>query len=154
LKNYVEPEYYLTGMTPANAYNWPSYPERTIAKDTSRVICPDNKTFMAMKLEAFDLSDKGYDIPFFRRQMAILSKVQAKPEIALDKILDEFSKEQIEVIYPALSQIMVQILSEELELMGYLKIRNGKASVTRKGVTKLRDFQKKLTAAEREALKL
>ncbi len=27
---------------------------------------------MTMKIEAFDLSEKGYDVPYFRRQMAIL----------------------------------------------------------------------------------
>ena len=109
---------------------------------------------MAMKIEAFDLSDKGDATPYFRRQMSILSKVLPKPGIKTDKILNEFSKEQIGGIYPALSQIMVEALSEELELMGYLEIKNGKASVTKKGETKLEDFKATLTAEEREALRI
>ncbi|MGD0918397.1 MAG: hypothetical protein ABSB22_18255 [Thermodesulfobacteriota bacterium] len=150
LKDFVEPEYYLSGMTPQNAYKWPPHGVRDIAKDTSKVVCLDNKTFMTMQIEAFDISDKGFDVPFFRRQMAIITKVLPKPGIELDKILGEFSKEQIEGIYPALSQIMIQILAEELDLMGYLKIQDGKVSATKKGEAKLKDFQKKLTAEERE----
>jgi hypothetical protein len=41
-----------------------------------------------------------------------------------------------------------------LELMDYLEIEDGKASVTKKGEKKLKDFKATLTAEEREALKL
>ena len=109
---------------------------------------------MAMKIEAFDLSDKGDAVPYFRRQMSILSKVLPKQGIQVDKILNEFSKEQIEGIYPALSQIMVQVLSEELEVMDYLEIKEGKASVTKKGEAKLESFKKSLSVEEREALNM
>ena len=83
-----------------------------------------------------------------------MGKVLPKEGIAVDKILNEFSKEQIEKIYPALSQIMVQILVEELEIMGYLKIKNGKVFVTKKGEAKLKDFKASLSAEEREALRI
>jgi hypothetical protein len=107
-----------------------------------------------MKLEAFDLSDTGQTTPYFRRQMTILSKVLRKSGIEADKILNEFSKEQIEGIYPALSQIMVQALVEELEVMDYLKIQNARASVTEKGKAKLEDFKASLPAEDREALQI
>lgn len=51
-----------------------------------------------------------------------------------------------------LSQIMVQALVEELEVMDYLEIQNGKASVTKKGKAKLEDFKASLSAEEGEAL--
>jgi hypothetical protein len=38
--------------------------------------------------------------------------------------------------------------------MGYLEIKDGSASVTKKGETKLEAFKKSLSAEEREALKL
>jgi hypothetical protein len=84
--------------------------------------------------------------------MVILQKILNKPGMKIDKILGEFSKEQIEGIYPALSQIMVQALVEELELMSYLQIRDGKAAVTNKGKTKLEDFRAGLSKEERQAL--
>ena len=83
-----------------------------------------------------------------------MSKVLPKQGIEADKILNEFSKEQIEGIYPALSQIIVQAFIEELEIMGYLEIKNGKASVTKKGEAKLKDFKASLSAEEREALRI
>jgi len=153
LKTYVEPQYHMANLVAPNAFKWPPHPERTVAKDIM-VICPDIRTSVLLKLEAFDLSDKGYDVPYFRREMAILKKVLPKPGIKVDKILNEFSKEENEGIYPALSQIMLQTLVEELEVMDYLEIQNGKATVTKKGEAKLEDFKASLSAEEREALKL
>ena len=86
--------------------------------------------------------------------MSILKKVLPKPGIKVDKILNEFSKEEIEGIYPALGPVMVQALVEELELMDYLEIQNGKATVTKKGEAKLEDFKASLSAEEIEALGL
>ncbi len=153
LKTIVEPPHHLAHLQPPEAFRWPPHPERTIAKDIM-VICPDTRSSMVMKIEAFDLSDKGYDTPYFRRQMVILSKVLSKPGINVDKILNEFSKQQIEEIYPSLSTVLIQALIEELQLMDYLEIKNGKASVTRKGQRKLEDFNTSLSAEERKALEL
>lgn len=153
LETIVEPPYHMARLTPQEAFNWPPQKERRVGR-TPTVICGDTRTSMVMRLEAFDLSDKGDATPYFRRQMCILSKVSLKPGIEADKILYEFSKEQIEGIYPALSPIMVQILSEELELMGYLEIKSGKAFITQKGEAKLNNFISSLTTEEREALQL
>ncbi len=109
---------------------------------------------MAMKIEAFDLSDKGDATPYFRRQMSILNKVLPKQGIEVDKILGEFSKDEIEIPYPALSQIMIEALSEELELMDYLEIQDGKASVPKKGEAKLEAFKNSLSPEGRQALNM
>jgi hypothetical protein len=107
-----------------------------------------------MKIEAFDLADKGDSITYFRRQMSILNKALAKPGIRLDKILDEFTREQIEEIYPALSPILVQILTEELALMDYVTMESTKVKVTKKGEAKLGEFKESLSPEEHEALKM
>jgi uncharacterized repeat protein (TIGR04076 family) len=153
LKTIVEPEYHMRNLEPLDAFKWPPHEERTVAQAVMAV-CGDKRTAMTMKIEAFDLSDKGDAVPYFRRQMMILHKVLARPGIKADKILNEFSREENEVIYPALSPIMVQALSEELELMGYLEIKDGKATVTKKGEKKLDGFKTGLSAEEREALKI
>jgi ribosomal protein S19E (S16A) len=49
---------------------------------------------------------------------------------------------------------MVDCLNEELEIMGYLEIKDGKASVTDKGQKKLEGFKAGLSAQDREALKV
>ncbi len=153
LKTIVPPPYDMANLTPPNAFVWPPHGERTVAKDVT-VICPDTRTSMLMKLEAFDLADKGHALPYFRRMMTILSKVMKNQGIKTDKIIDEFSKEQREGIYPALSYQLMGPLTEELNLMNYLNIEDGKASVTEKGAAKLESFKSTLSAEEREALKL
>jgi uncharacterized repeat protein (TIGR04076 family) len=153
LKTIVEPPSHLAHLQPPDAFKWPPHGERTIAKDIM-VTCPDTRSSMVMKVEAFDLADKGYDIPYFRRQMSILSKVSQKPGINVDKILNEFSKKQIEEIYPPLAPMLVQCLVEELELMAFLEIQNGKASITKKGQKKLEEFKASIPAEERKLLEL
>ena len=86
--------------------------------------------------------------------MCILDRVLPKSEIAVEDIINEFTKEEIEDIYPALSQMLINCLVEDLELMGYLTIEDGKATVTQKGKTKLENFKATLTAEEREALNI
>ncbi len=154
LKSAVEPPRHIAALKPMNAFDWPPAGERTVFLDRSIVICGDTRTSLIMKVEAFDLADKGDSVTYFRREMSILHKVQAKPGIRVERILGEFSKAQIEEIYPALSPIMIQILSEELELMGYIKISKGKATVTPKGEKKLKAFKKSLTGEERLALRM
>jgi uncharacterized repeat protein (TIGR04076 family) len=154
LETAVEAQYHAANQFPPNANKWPPHPERTVCKETSTVVCPDPRTLMVMKMEAFDLSDKGYDVPYFRREMVILDRVLKKEGIPTSSILGEFSKKEIEDIYPALSQIMVDCLIEELELMGYLKIKGGKASVHVKGRKKLESFKSGLPSEARKALKV
>jgi uncharacterized repeat protein (TIGR04076 family) len=150
----VEPRDSIASLQPLHAFEWPPCRERIIGLDTSIVTCGDTRTRAQMKVEAFDLAEKGDSAPYFRREMSILHKVLPKPGIRVTQILNEFTHEQIEGIYPALSPIMVRALAEELELMGYLEIKRGKASVTQKGKAKLKTYKKNLTAEEKKALKM
>lgn len=154
LQTEVEPPRHIANMKPAHAFDWPPVTERTIGLDNSTVVCGDTRTSVIMKIEAFDLSDKGDSTPYFRRQMSILAKVLAKPGINVDRILKEFTKAEIEIPYPALSPVMIDALTEELALMDYLQIENGKATVTKKGEAKLKDFKKSLSKEEKTALKM
>lgn len=141
----------IAKLVPPNAFKWPPHKKRDIQKSPS-VICPDIRTAMLMKIEAFDLSENGYDTPYFRREMMILHKVMEKPEIKVNKIINQFSKKEIEEIYPALSQVLLEALREELELMGYLKVKDNKATATKKGKAKFREFKASLSKEEKAAL--
>ena len=116
------------------------------------MICPDYRTSVLIKIEAFDLSDKGRNLPYFRREMVILDKIIKNPGIKNEEILGKFSKEQIEGIYPALSKIMIKALLEEMELMGYIEIHDKKVYPSRKAEAKLKDFIESLSKEELEAL--
>jgi uncharacterized repeat protein (TIGR04076 family) len=153
LKKIVEPKYTLGGLKPEHAFQWPPHGERTVASDVI-VTCKDMRTAMMFKIEAFDLSDAGYSVPFYRRQMCILARVLPKNGIAVEDILGLFSKQEQLKIYPALSPQVMPPLVEELELLKYMDIRKGKAFVTAKGKKKLEAFKKALSAVEKKALKL
>ena len=146
--------YHMANMAPPHSYVWPPIKERTIAMDAFTVVCPDIRTSMVMKARSFDLSDKGYDTPYFRREMVILDRVSKKQGLPVDEILSQFSREEIEQIHPAMSPILVDCLTEELTLMEYLEIKDGKAFVPEKGQKKLKAFKTTLSEEEREALKV
>jgi uncharacterized repeat protein (TIGR04076 family) len=152
-QTYTEPKHHMANLASSGAFKWPPPDKRPAQRDV-KVICPDYRTSVVVKLEAFDLSDKGRNMPFFRREMSILDKLLKKPGIEANKILNEFSKEQTEGIYPALSQVMVQALLEELDLMGYLEIREGKVFANKKADVKLTGFKASLSAEERTALEM
>ncbi len=153
LETPVEPRYHMAHLYP-NPCTWPPPAERIILKEAGTVVCPDVRTCMVMKIRAFDLSDKGYDIPYFRREMVILDRIVKAQAIPIDKILDQFTKKEIEEIYPALSPALVDCLLEELELMEYVETTDGKASVTEKGRNKIEEFKTDLSGEAREALGL
>jgi uncharacterized repeat protein (TIGR04076 family) len=152
-ENYDVPRYHVANLASSGAFAWPP-PEHRIEHRDVKLVCPDYRTSVVVKIEAFDVSDAGRNIPFFRREMSILDKVLKKTGIRTEDILGEFTREQIEVIYPALSQAMVESLLEELEITGYVKIQDGRVTAGEKARAKLRDFIAGLSATERKALQL
>jgi uncharacterized repeat protein (TIGR04076 family) len=146
------PKYHMVNLIGKDEFKWPPVKERVNYPIT--VMCPDPRTAVVVQLEAFDIADGGYAKTFYRRQMVILDRVLKKPGVREDKILNEFSKKEIEDIYPPLTPIMVKVMVEELVLVCHMKINDGKAYVTKKGEAKVKEFQKSLTAEERKALKV
>ncbi len=123
-------------------------------KNTITLVCEDSHTLAQFKVEAFDLADHGDALPYYRRAMSILAKIAVKPGIPVDQIIDEFTKHEIENIYPSLGQNMVAALVGELELMRYVSVKKGKVTITPAGKKKLVSFKESLTDEERKALRL
>jgi uncharacterized repeat protein (TIGR04076 family) len=118
------------------------------------LVCGDTQTLVQFNLEAFDLADRGDALPYYRRSMTILSKVAGKPGIAMDRIVNEFTRDERDNIYPSLGQRMIAVIVGELELLDYIDVKKDKVSITDKGKKKLGSFIKSLTAEEKKALKL
>jgi uncharacterized repeat protein (TIGR04076 family) len=145
-------DYGMSLLMPEDSGKWPPHPERTVGKGIT-AICGDTRTSVKFKLEAFDLAEDGSCMPYFRREMSVLNKVALKPGILVKKIFKEFTREEIETIYPALSPVLVEIFIQELADIGFLELENGRAFHTKKGKSKLADFKKSLTPEEKKALK-
>ena len=133
----------MANLVPPDAFKWPPHPERTVAREPT-VVCPDFRTCAVFVLKAFDLSDKGYSVPFFRRQMAILNRVSNKQGLPVNEIINHFSTEERMDIYPPLVPELLIPMVEELHLVGYLGIRDDHSFVTEKGKLKLEGFKKSL----------
>jgi len=123
-------------------------------KSEISLTCGDNHTLVQFKVEAFDLADRGDALPYYRRAMTILDKVSRKPGITMDKIIDEYTGDERDNIYPSLGQRIVAVLVGELEVLGYVTVENDIVTATDGGRKKLDGFIKSLTAEEKEALKL
>lgn len=150
LRTVVPPRYDMATLIDPEAFTWPPSEKQDLQRQPV-VFCPDQRTSMLVQLEAFDLSEKGFDTPYFRRQMAILRKLNARGGVPADRLLDTFTKWEIEEIYPPLSPAMVHRLTEELELIGYVSTGDGITAITPKGVAKLETFLAGLPTDHRAA---
>ena len=127
---------------------------RGTEKKSLTLTCGDSHPRVQFRVEAFDLADRGDALPYYRRSMSILAKVVGKPGIAINKILNEFTREEIDNIYPSLGQKIVAILAGELELLGYVTVKDDKVTATAEGKKKLASYKGSLTAEEKKALKM
>ena len=90
-------------------------------------VCSDSRTSASFKAEIFELSDVGDSIPYYKREMAILEKVKEQPGVTVRGILSKFSEWEKKEIYPPLTTLNVRLFLEELEAVGYVELKNGKA---------------------------
>jgi hypothetical protein len=121
------------------------------------LVCGDKHTLMRMEFEAFDLVDYGDGLPYTRRSLSILNKISQKPEIAVNKIIDEFDDDERDNIYPTLGQNIIWSLVGELVVLDYVTLngnRNGKVAITDKGREKLENFKNSLSSVEHTALRM
>lgn len=149
LETITPPAHDMATLQPPGSFHWPPSDRQEVASEPV-VVCPDTRTSMVIRLEAFDLSEKGFDTPYFRRQMAILAKLEKHGPVAEDAILELFTERESADIYPPLSRVMTAMLVEELRLLGYLATPDpaadagGRVAVTDRGAAKLRAFREGL----------
>ena len=95
-------------------------------------LCGDQRTLAHFTCEPCDLSDSDYAQPFYRREISILEIIEKEPGIKTDEIIDRFTDFQKNVISPRLTPVLIGVLIEALEDMGYIDIKDGKAFATGK----------------------
>ena len=95
-------------------------------------LCGDKRTLAHFSCEPVDLSDSEYAMPFYRREIALLEKIESEPGIIKSEILDRFTEFQINGISPRLTPVLTGVLLDALEDMGYIEITDGKVFATGK----------------------
>jgi uncharacterized repeat protein (TIGR04076 family) len=93
-------------------------------------LCSDSRILAHFTVEPVDLSDSHYCIPFYRRAIAILEKIEAEPGIKIDEILNRFTDFEREDISPPLTPVLLEVLLEALADMNYITIEDGRATAT------------------------
>ncbi|MBN2060369.1 MAG: TIGR04076 family protein [Deltaproteobacteria bacterium] len=122
----------LPENAPENMKTMFSTMPRTEKVKGGRFACTDTRTLAQFRCEAVDLSDSDYCLPFYRRSISILEKIEAEPEIKTAEILSRFTDFELDDISPPLTPVLLQILSEALTDMGYIEIHDGRATATGK----------------------
>ncbi len=134
-------------------FGWPPYDKRDMGLEITAK-CDDARTGVTFKFEASDLMDKGDAIPYFRKQMVILDHITKNPGIKVSKILTSLPKLHVDIIYPGLYPALLDVLIEELEVIGFVEAQDKKAYVTKKGESRLKRFKSSLPKEDKEAMEL
>lgn len=90
-------------------------------------VCGDCRTSALFRVEPIGLADKGYDVPYYTREMSILEKIKADPGIGVNEILGRFSEWERNEIFPPLHPLNLKLMLDELAEVNYIEIRDGKA---------------------------
>jgi uncharacterized repeat protein (TIGR04076 family) len=93
-------------------------------------VCGDTRTLAHFSCDPVDLSDSEYCLPFYRRSIAILEKIEAEPGINTHEILNKFTVFEKEDISPPLTPVLLQVLLEALSDMEYIRLEDGSARAT------------------------
>ena len=89
--------------------------------------CADCRTSAYFSVEPIDLASGGYTLPYYKREMSVLEKVKKQPGITVEEIIGTFNDFERDEIYPPLYPVNVQLMLDELEEVGYVEQRDGKA---------------------------
>lgn len=102
-----------------------SYHPKTGKAKGGHFLCADARILAHFACEAVDLSDSEYAMPFYRREISILEKIEGEPGIKTAEILDRFTEFEKDEISPPLTPVLLEVMLDALTDMGYIEIREG-----------------------------
>jgi uncharacterized repeat protein (TIGR04076 family) len=95
-------------------------------------LCADHHVLAHFKCEPVDLSDSEYAQPFYRREIAVLKRIEDEPGIPINEIINRFTPFEREDIAPVLTPAFIEVMLDSLEDVDYIEVRDGKAYATGK----------------------
>lgn len=118
-------------------------------------MCPDGRTGAVFKVEAFDLATGGHGLPYTRRQLTIMDRInKTEGPYPADKIIELYTEFEQSEIYPPLSAEIVDMMLEELEIIDFITISDGKVSVTKNGAERVAKYKMEIPADHAAAMGL
>lgn len=92
--------------------------------------CADTRILAEFSCEAVDLSDSYYAQPFYRREIAVLEKIEIEPGIEVSEIRNRFTDFEKNDISPRLTPVFMEVIMDALTDMAYVDVKDGKAYPT------------------------
>jgi len=98
----------------------------TLVRRPRGFICDDTRTGAYFECEAIDIASGGDMRPHHTRIMSILEKVKEKPGMTVQEIIDSYTDFERDEIYPPIYPMNVTLMLDELALVDYVEIKDGK----------------------------
>jgi hypothetical protein len=153
-EEFETPLHHVADLQDPLAFHWPPSPARSVMKDLC-VMCPDGRTGAVFKIEAFDLATGGHALPYTRRQITIMDRInKAGGSYPVGAIEALYTKFECDEIYPPFSSSIIDMMLEELEVIGFITITDGKATVTKRGADRVAKYKADIPADHAEAMGL
>lgn len=115
------------GADPKYLRSIPAEPPGSLIKRTRGFVCDDTRTGAYFVCEPVDIARGGDMLTYYNRAMSILEKVKEQPGMTVDEILGKYTKFEREEIYPPIYELNVSLMLEEMAVVDYLEIKDGKA---------------------------
>jgi hypothetical protein len=114
------------GADPRFLKSFAAKPPKSIIKKVRSFICDDTRTGAQFICEPIALAGGGDLKPHYTRAMSILEKVKKQPGMTVKQILNKFTKFEREEIYPPIYDLNVSLMLDEMALVNYVEIKDGK----------------------------
>jgi len=151
---YDEPQHHVRCLQDPNAFQWPIPDENRVLTDVM-VQCPDTRTGALFKVEAYDLATAGHALPYTRRAITMMDRVnKTGGPYPLAKVTELYTQAELDDIYPPMSKVLINMMAEELTLLDFAKVVDGNLIVTEKGAERVARYKTEIPAEDVEALKL
>jgi hypothetical protein len=102
-------------------------PPKSLVKRGRGFVCDDTRTGAFFTCEPIGLASGGDMKTHYNRAMSILEKIKKQPGMTVDEILNKFTKFEREEIYPPIYQLNVSLMLDEMAMVNYIELRDGRA---------------------------
>ena len=100
---------------------------KNLVKGARRFVCDDTRTGAAFICEPVGLANGGDMLTHYNRAMNILEKIKEEPGMTVDDILNKYTQWEREEIYPPLHPLYVSLVLDEMAVVDYIDMRDGRA---------------------------
>lgn len=115
------------GADPRHLRSIPADPPDSLIKRNHGFVCDDTRTGAFFTCEPIAIASGGDMRTHYNRAMSILEKIKQDPGLTVGQILKKFTRSEREEIYPPIYPVNVALMLDEMALVDYIELRDGKA---------------------------